>query len=135
MNRRTLTTALHLDGAVNVGAGITLVAAGGWLAAPIGLTAGWPLRLAGVLLALYGIENRLVARRPTRSWLTGLGAVDICFATAAFAVAVADPTTAETWVRWAAVAVAVGSVTFGFVKLAGRAALGAVPSDRRTPTA
>lgn len=131
MNRRTLTTVLHLDGAGNVAAGIVLVATGGWLAAPAGLTVGWPLHLAGVLLAGYGIENHFVARRPSRAKLTGLAAVDIGFATAALGLAITDPTAAAAWVRWVLVATAVASLTFGLSKLVGRTGV----HDERRATA
>ena len=114
-----LPAVLRLDAAANALAGIGLVAGAGVLHAPLGLDAAWPVVVAGLALAVYGLENLLVARRPTTAGLRALIAVDLGFAAAVLAVAVADPTGAETWLRWSLVAVADLSAAFGVVKLLG----------------
>lgn len=128
MNTHTLTRILRLDAAANVLAGLVLVAAAGWLAEPVGLGSGWPIRIAGVALVVYGVENLVVARRTSSgtssAGLTGLIVVDLVFAAAALGVAVADPTAAETWARWALVAVADLSAVFGIAKIVGLRSLG-----------
>ena len=131
MNPRTLTTALHVDGLANILAGVALLVAGGWLATPFGLDGGWPLHLAGALLVVYGVDNHLVARRPSRAKLSGLAAVDIGFAAAALVFVLTDPTTAVAWVRWMLVAAAAGSAAFGLVKLAGTGLESLTPHSER----
>lgn len=124
MNTQKLTRILRLDAGANVLAGLVLLAAAGWLADPLGLGTAWPIRIAGVALVVYGVENLAVARRTSSAGLTGLIVVDLVFAAAALAVAVADPTGAETWARWALVAVADLSAVFGIAKILGLRTLG-----------
>ncbi|MGH3443390.1 MAG: hypothetical protein ACRDUY_15370 [Nitriliruptorales bacterium] len=119
MTPTTLERTLRVDAVANALAGVALVAAGGWLAAPVGLTAGWPIRLAGLALAVYAVENLMVARRPSAGGPVGLIAVDVAFAAAVLAVAIANPSGAETWVRWLLVAAADLSLAFGIAKLHG----------------
>lgn len=118
VNRTLLTRTLQLDGVANAAAGVALVAAAGWLSSPTGVAA-LPLRIVGLLLIAYGIENLLVARRPTRGRLAGLAAVDLVFAAIALAAAVLDPTGATTMVRWTVAVVADLSLVMGVVKLVG----------------
>lgn len=124
MGTHTLERILRLDAAANALAGTALVAAGGWLAAPLGLASAWPIRIAGLALVAYGVENLLVARRTSTGGLTGLIAVDLVFAVAVLGVAIADPTSAETWARWALAGVADLSAAFGIAKLFGLRTLG-----------
>lgn len=124
VNTRKLTRILRLDAAANVLAGLVLLAAAGWLAGPLGLGTAWPIRICGVALVVYGVENLVVARRTTSAGLAGLIAVDLVFAAAALGVAVADPTAADTWARWALVGVADLSAAFGIAKILGLRALG-----------
>jgi Na+/H+ antiporter NhaA len=119
MHPTTLTRTLRIDAAANALAGAVLVAAGGWLATPLGLAAGWPLRFVGAALAAYGAENLLVARRPTAVTLTGLVVVDLLFGAAVLVVAIANPTAAEGWARWTLAAAADLSLAFGVMKLFG----------------
>lgn len=134
MPAHRLATILHLDGAANLAAGAVLFIAGGWLAEPLGLASGWPLRLLGVLLVAYGVENHLVARRPSVRGLTGLAVVDVGFAIGVVALAVGDPTGAEAWARGALVAVGFASLGFGLAKFAGRRVVSAAPARRRAAT-
>lgn len=119
MHPNTLTTTLRLDAAANALAGLSLAAAGGWLAAPAGLASAWPLRLAGLALVVYAIENFLVSRRTSRPGLAALVAIDLAFAVAVLGLATQDPTGAATWLRWGMVLVASVSATFGAVKITG----------------
>lgn len=119
MSTTTLTTVLRLDAVANVLAGIVLVAASSWLAQPLGLGSAWPVVVGGLALVAYGVENQLVARRPSSTGLTALITVDLAFAAAALAVALADPTGAETWARWALAGVADLSAMFGIAKVVG----------------
>lgn len=118
VNRTLLTRTLQLDGVANTAAGIALVPAAGWLSGPAGVGA-MPLRIIGLLLIAYGIENVLVARTPTRRGVAGLAAVDLVFAAIALAAAVLDPTGAATGVRWTVAVIADLSLVMGVVKLAG----------------
>lgn len=113
----TLPRILWADAAANVVAGAALLVAGGWLAEPAGLGTAGPIRVVGVLLVIYGVENAMVARRPTRTGINLLIAVDLLFALAAIAVAVYDPAGAATWVRWATVVIADLSATMGVTKI------------------
>lgn len=119
MNADTLTRILRFDAAANVLAGAGLVVAGGWLAAPVGSGSSWPIRLAGLALVVYGVENLLVARRTTTAGLTSLIVVDLVFALVVLGIAVADPTSAETWARWAMAGIADVSAVFGIAKFIG----------------
>lgn len=119
MPTTTLTTTLRVDAAANAAAGISLAAAGGWLAAPVGLASGWPLRLVGLALVVYGIENLLVSRRISGPGLATLVAIDLLFAIAVVGLAVQDPTGAATWARWGMALVASVSAAFGIAKTAG----------------
>lgn len=123
VNRTLLTRTLQLDGVANAAAGIALVPTAGWLSAPTGVDA-LPLRIVGLLLVAYGIENLLVARAPTRRGLAGLAAVDLIFAVLALGAAVLDPTGAATGVRWTVAVIADLSLVMGIVKLAGLRRLG-----------
>ena len=118
VNRTLLTRTLQLDGVANAAAGIALVSAAGWLSGPTGVDA-MPLRIIGLVLIAYGIENLLVARTPTRGSLAGLAAVDLVFAAIALAAAVLAPTDAATGVRWTVAVVADLSLVMGIVKLVG----------------
>jgi hypothetical protein len=120
VDTQRLEAVVRADALINVTGGLALMLAGGWLAPYVGLASGWPLRVAGVLLVVYGLENHLVARRPTASGWTGLIAVDVGFAAAMLVLAITDPTGAVSWMRWALVAVGLASLTFGMIKLAGR---------------
>lgn len=119
MEPNTLTRVLRLDAAANALAGAGLVVAGGLLAGPLGLSTALPVRLLGLALFVYGVENLLVARRTTPAGLVSLIVVDLVFAVGAVAVAATDPLSAEMWARWALVGVAGLSGGFGFAKLAG----------------
>lgn len=119
MRTHTLTTVLKADAAANVLGGIALIAAGGALAGPVGIATAWPIRLVGIALIVYGIENLLVSRRLTVGGLTSLAAVDLVFAVAVLGLAIVDPTSAETWIRWAFVVVAELSATMGIAKILG----------------
>jgi hypothetical protein len=118
MNALDLPRLLRLDGAANVLGGAGVVAAAGWLTGPLGVTSAWPLRILALLLVVYGVENLLVARRPSRLGLVSLITVDLAFAAAVVVVAVADPTSAATWLRWVLVAAAALGAAFGTAKLA-----------------
>lgn len=119
MQQHSLTNLLRLDAAANVLGGLGLLAAGGWLADPLGLGAGWPLWLVGVLFLVNGAENALVARRTTTGGLTGLIATDLGFALAVLGVVVADPTGAQPWARWAMAGLAALTAGVGIVKIVG----------------
>lgn len=119
MNTDRLDSILRLDAAANALAGVALVAAAGLLTEPLGLTSAWAVVVTGLLLGGYGIENLLVARRTTPAGLRALVAVDLGFAAAVLAFAIADPTGAETWMRWSLVAVADLSAAFGIAKMLG----------------
>lgn len=119
MNTATLTRILRLDAAANALAGAGLVLAGAWLATPLGVGSAWPIRIAGIALAVYGVENLLVARRLSHAGLTALIVVDLAFAIVVTGIAVADPSAAETWARWALVAIADISAVFGIAKIVG----------------
>lgn len=119
MGTERLHTVLRLDGAANLLSGLALVAGAGLLARPLALGSGWPVAIVGLVLGVYGVENLLVARRTTPAGLRALIAVDLGFAAGVIAFAVADPTGAETWMRWALVAVADVSAAFGVVKIVG----------------
>lgn len=119
MKTTTLTRVLHLDAGANALAGIALIVVAGWVAGPLGLGSAWPVRLLGLALTIYGVENLLVARRTTTAGLAALIAIDLGFAAAALGVAIADPTAAEPWARWLLVGVADLSATMGVVKLLG----------------
>lgn len=123
MNTDTLTRILRFDAAANVLGGIGLAAAGGWLAGPIGLTSAWPIRIVGLALVVYGVENLLVARRTSPGALTGLVVVDLAFAVGVLTVAIADPTGAETWARWTLAGIADLSAAFGIAKIVGMRSL------------
>lgn len=117
MKQRTLTTVLHLDAAANLAGGVALLAAAGWLTAPLGLDHAWPLWFLGVVLLANGVENGVVARHTTRGGLLGLAAVDLVFAVGVLWVAIADPTRADTWMRWAIAGFADVVAIIGLVKL------------------
>lgn len=119
MRTERLHTILRLDGAANLLSGVALVAGAGLVARPLAIGSGLPVAIAGLVLLAYGVENLLVARRITRARLRTLIAVDLGFAAAVVAFAVADPTGAETWMRWALVAVAEVSAAFGVAKVVG----------------
>lgn len=133
MKQDTLTHVLNIDAAANLAGGLALLVTAGWLTAPLGLDAAWPLWLLGVLLLVTGVENGLVARRTTRGGLLGLTAVDLLFAVGVLWVAIADPTAAETWTRWAIAGLADVVVIIGIVKLAGTRSLDSARAD--TPVA
>lgn len=128
MNTNTLVTTLRLDASANAAAGLGLAVAGGWLAPHLGIPAGWPLRVAGVVLLVYAYENAIVARRPTRSGLLGLVAVDVGFAVAVLGAALGDPTGAATPARWGLAAIALASLGFGAAKQLARRHLGGLPA-------
>lgn len=111
-----LTRILHADAAVNAAAGLALVTAADVFVAPLGLTTVWPLRLLGALLVVYGVENALVARNPTRHAILGLVAVDAAFTAGVVALAIVDPTGAETWLRWTLIVVAGLAAMMGIAK-------------------
>lgn len=115
-NTSRTATVLAIDASANVVAGVGVIAASSLLAAPMGLTATWPLWILGIVLLGYGAENELVRRRPSRRGLAGLIAVDIGFAVAVLAFAIVDPTAAETWMRWSLAVVADASLTMGLLK-------------------
>jgi hypothetical protein len=117
MNTDTLVITLRVDAATNAAAGLGLVVAGGWLAPHLGIPAGWPLRLAGLVLLAYAVENALVARRPTRTALLGLAGVDMGFVVAVLGAALFDPTGAAAPARLALCAIALASLGFGAFKL------------------
>lgn len=127
VNRTLLTRTLQLDGIANTAAGIALVAAAGWLTGATGVGV-LPLRIVGLLLVVYGIENLLVARTPTRGGLAVLAAVDLIFAAGALAVAILDPTGAATGVRWTVAVIADLSLVMGIAKLAGLRRMGEGPA-------
>ena len=117
MSTMALPRLLRLDAAANVLAGTAVTAMAGWLTGPLGIPSAWPLRIVGLVLVAYGLENLMVARRPSRSGLVSLTAVDLAFAAAVVVVALADPTSAATWLRWVLVAAAALSAAFGTAKL------------------
>lgn len=119
MNTHTLTRLLNLDAAANIVAGTVVTAASGWLVEPLGLPATWPVVVVGLGLVAYGVENLLVARRPNTGGVVTLAAIDLAFAVAVLTLAIADPTSAETWSRWTLGAVADLSAVFGIAKLLG----------------
>lgn len=116
MQPPTLTRTLRLDAAVNLIAAALVGLLAGALAGPAGLSAAWPLWPLAAGLALYGIENQLVSRRPTRPAVTALIAIDVVFAVAALAIALTNPTGAETWVRWVLFAAADLALVAGALK-------------------
>lgn len=118
MSQRTLANILNVDAAANLAGGLALLLAAGWLAAPLGLDATWPLWLLGVGLLVNGYENGVVGRRTTRGGLLGLAAVDLVFAIGVLWVAIADPTGAQTWMRWTITGLATVVMILGIVKLA-----------------
>ncbi|MBW3662041.1 MAG: hypothetical protein KY469_02990 [Actinobacteria bacterium] len=127
MKRHILTRLLTLDAAANVLAGAVVTAASGWLADQLGLSATWPVVVVGLGLVAYGLENLLVARRPTAGGVVALATIDLAFAVVVLTLAIADPTSAEAWSRWTLGAVADLSAVFGIAKLLG------VRSLRREP--
>ena len=99
MRMPTLSATLRLDGAANLTGATALAILAPTLAAPIGLAATWLWLLAGGL-AVYGVENNLVARRPRRPSVIALIAADAVFAVALLTIALTDPTSAVLWMRW-----------------------------------
>lgn len=130
MQLHRLIAVLRLDAAANVVGGLGLLGVAGWLAPHLGLAATWPVRMAGVLLVVYGIENLLVARAPSTTGVAALVVVDVAFAAGVLALVVADPTGAELWARGLLATAAVASLVFGLVKFAGRRAIAASDTDR-----
>lgn len=133
MEPNTLTRTLRLDAAINATTGITLMAAGGWLAGPLGLAPSWPVRAVGLVLVVYAIENLFVSRRMSAAGLLTLIAVDLLFAVAVLGLAIDDPTGAATWVRGGLVVVAGASAAFGIAKITGLGPLSHA-AGARTPS-
>lgn len=102
----TLSATLRLDGATNLTGATALAILAPTLTAPAGMVATWPLWLLAGGLAAYGLENEVVARRPRRRTVIALIVADAAFAVALLTVALANPTDAVLWLRWALFAVA-----------------------------
>ena len=134
MRTGTLTNLLKLDAAANVAGGVALLAAGTWLADPLGLGSVWPLWLVGVVFLVNGAGNWLVGRNPTRGGLIGLIGVDLAFAVAVLGIAIADPTGAETWARWGLAGLADVVAAVGIAKIVGLRSLSSA-ADSRSVTA
>ena len=117
MFRPTPRPVLLLDGAGCIVLGALVLLSAGALAGPAGLPAPWPLWLLGALLVLYGLDNLLVARRPGRTGLQVLAAVDVAFALGAGALALLDPTGAVAAVRVGLLVLALVSLSMGAAKL------------------
>lgn len=129
MLRPTPRPVLLLDGGGCTLLGAAVLLGVGALTGPAGLEATWPLSLLGAVLVLYGLDNLVVARRPTRGALRVLAAIDVGFALAAATLVVADPTGAAGWVRGGLLAVALVSLSMGGAKLLATATL----HPRRAP--
>lgn len=119
MTSTTRTRILQIDAAGCAVVGVALVAAAGSLIAPFALSSPWPLQLLGLAFLVYAAENLWVARRPSANGLAMLAATDLLFGVGAIAVALINPTGAETWVRWSLAALGDVSLVFGAVKLLG----------------
>lgn len=111
-----LTTILRVDSAANLAGAIVVAAFAGPLAAGLAIGATWPLYVTGGLLAVYGIEQWLLAGNATTPAVKALVALDIAFGAGLLAIAVTDPTGADTWIRWGLVAVADIALVAGAVK-------------------
>ncbi len=120
MTDNTIITMLRLDAAFNLAGGAALLAAAGWLAPHVGISAAWPLHLLAVALLVNGVENLVVARRRTAGRLAALAAADLGFAAGVLALATVDPTGAASWVRWTLAVLGAATIAMASVKLAGR---------------
>lgn len=119
MTADRLRLVLRLDGWGCVALGLVVAVGAAALAGPLGLDAPWPVAAAGALLALYGLDVLLVARRPTPGRVRALVAADLLFALGVAALAGLDPTGAAVGARGALAALAVGSALLGTAKLVG----------------
>ena len=102
----TLSATLRLDGAANLTGAAALAILAPALTAPTGVDAAGPLWLLAGGLAVYGVENQVVARCPRRPSVIALIVADAVFAVALVTAVLANPTGAVLWVRWALFAVA-----------------------------
>lgn len=120
---RWLQPLLRIDAVGSVVIGVALVVAAGALRGPIGLGSTAAILLAGTLFVVNGPVNGVAAHRLTRASLVGPVTIDVVFGVAMLAVAIADPTGAEPWARWAIAAVGVLSLDLGAAKAWGRTRL------------
>jgi hypothetical protein len=108
---RGLLRTLQIDGVGSPVLGLALIAIAQPASEAVGLTARWPVIVLGVVLLVYGADNLLVARRPTRGTVGSLLAVDLVFAAGVLGIAVADPWGATALARGVMVALALSSAT------------------------
>ena len=113
---------LRADAVVNAAAGVVLLTAAAPLARALGLATTGPLLLVGALALVNGAEHWLVARspRPSRSAVVAFATVDLVVAAVLLGLAAANPTGAETWMRWTMALVGDLSIVAGVLKLAGQ---------------
>jgi hypothetical protein len=91
---------LHrIDGIGSGAVGLALLVAPGWLQVGLGATGAWIRLLGGLFVVNAWVNLRAVA--PDRPEATRTSAVvDLLFGLGAIALAVLDPSGAETWARW-----------------------------------
>ncbi|HWH33303.1 MAG TPA: hypothetical protein VNU01_11600 [Egibacteraceae bacterium] len=112
---------LRFDAALNAAGVLVIVVAAAPLAGALGLSARRPLYAVAALLAVNGVELVLTARAPRPGMLTALALIDAAFVVLVLGYA-ATAQGAETWARWALVAVADATIVTAAAKLVGRRA-------------
>ena len=110
--------AIIVDAIANLLAAAVLWSGSGTWASAFGLESSGPILALGALFFVNGVECWLTARRPTMpsTWLWGLAGVDFVFGVSALAIAIADPSGAESWARWVLAALADAALVIGAVK-------------------
>lgn len=114
---------LRIDAVGSAVIGIALIVLSGPLQGPLGLGSTVSILLVGALFVVNGPVNGVAARRVTRATLVAPVTIDAVFGVAMLAVAIADPSGAEVWVRWVIAVVGVVSLDLAAVKTWGRTRL------------
>ncbi len=114
---------LRVDAVGSVVIGLALAVAAGWLQPALALGSWVPILVVAGLFVVNGPVNAAAARRLSRTTLLGPIAIDTLFGVAMLAVAIADPSGAQVWARWAVAIVAVASFDLAVAKAWGRARL------------
>lgn len=114
---------LRVDAVGSVLIGLALAIASGRLVPALALGSAVPILVVAGLLVVNGPVNAVAARRLTRSALVGPIAIDTGFGLAMLAVAIADPSGAPLWARWAVALVALTSFDLAAAKAWGRTRL------------